>query len=168
MIAPGPVAKLADFDATMPFGARMRQVRGTRDIHPPEYLKPLSTSQGGLPQAYVIDGSADVWAVGLLLHVSIFGRYAWDVADMSDARYARFRRKGQSSFPVNTPVSLVNAFADALAEDVASRSTMVSPSPFFFSLNFLSSLVYICFAFSLPTFLLPIIIIAIDCLARHD
>jgi serine/threonine protein kinase len=126
MIAPGPVAKLADFDATMPFGARMRQVRGTRDIHPPEYLKPLSTSQGGLPQAYVIDGSADVWAVGLLLHVSIFGRYAWDVADMSDARYARFRRKGQSSFPVNTPVSLVNAFADALAEDVASRSTMTA------------------------------------------
>lgn len=126
MIAPGPVAKLADFDAAMPFGTRMRQVRGTRDIHPPEYVKPWSTSQGGLPQGYVIDGSADVWAVGLLLHVSIFGRYAWDVADMSDARYARFMKKGQSSFPANTPASLVNAFADALAEDVASRSTMTA------------------------------------------
>eukprot|EP00039_Didymoeca_costata_P014272 m.228513 g.228513 ORF g.228513 m.228513 type:complete len:376 (+) comp15980_c0_seq2:243-1370(+) len=112
----GPVAKLADFDAVMPIGAVMSQVRGTQDIHPPEYLQPSASG-------YTITASADVWAVGYIAYLCLYGRYIWDSADSNDAKYQAFLSAPQEQFP-NADGELVQVFSDIFNTDPDSRPTM--------------------------------------------
>lgn len=98
----------------------MSQVRGTQDIHPPEYLQPSASG-------YTITASADVWAVGYIAYLCLYGRYIWDSADSNDAKYQAFLSAPQEQFP-NADGELVQVFSDIFNTDPDSRPTMVCES----------------------------------------
>lgn len=90
-------------------------MRGTADVHPPEYLTSIS---GG----YVITAAADVWALGLLAHVVWRGRYAWDLAKHTDPKYRRYRARGSAGLlPTTTPTKMAAFFDCTFAVDVQNR-----------------------------------------------
>eukprot|EP00039_Didymoeca_costata_P000765 m.47189 g.47189 ORF g.47189 m.47189 type:complete len:318 (-) comp10462_c0_seq1:89-1042(-) len=117
LLAPGLVAKLADFDAAMPIGQVVPQVRGTQDIHPPEYLIPSTTG-------YTISPSADVWAVGYIAFLCLYGRYIWDNASENDSRYQAFLLQSNESFPASAPESLLSCFTQVFDGDANNRPSM--------------------------------------------
>ena len=116
LVSPSFSAKIADFDAAMRIGSTMRQVRGTADVHPPEYL-----AAAGPRAEHTITASADMWAVGLIAHVVLFGRYLWDRADSNDAKYLAYRESPLATLPPNTPPGLARFFADCFAVDECAR-----------------------------------------------
>eukprot|EP00040_Diaphanoeca_grandis_P038876 m.257601 g.257601 ORF g.257601 m.257601 type:complete len:336 (+) comp35464_c0_seq1:346-1353(+) len=111
------VPKLADMDAAMPLYSETETVRGTRDVHPPElWLKQ--------PRYKVLDPSIDVWAVGLLAHTMITGRYAWDTPVDSDPGFAAFKNKPWTKDQhvwYRLPPNLANAFSVIFANDASQR-----------------------------------------------
>lgn len=77
------VARLADMDAALPIYSETFIARGTRDVHPPEFVRPSHEPR-------MVTESIDIWALGLLAFMMITGRYAWDIADHSDNKYVAF------------------------------------------------------------------------------
>jgi len=126
------VPMLTDMDAAVPCFSQLQVPRGTRNVHPPELLESSPTSEPKL-----ITPSIDMWAVGLIAHLVIAGRYAWDTAVMSDMKYAEFRKvettinsttnNDNNSPPTNIwnamPTTLHSMFASVFSIDEAKRPT---------------------------------------------
>lgn len=127
-------AKLADFDATVPIGTPMVQPRGTLDLLPPELVEPNSI--------FFMQPSNDLWSLGIVAYLTLFGTYPWDKADPLDDRfaaYAEFRACQEDGEIIwdNThawaciPESLNNLFGQLLALDEGSRGTAGQAASFF-------------------------------------
>eukprot|EP00041_Stephanoeca_diplocostata_P008298 m.121090 g.121090 ORF g.121090 m.121090 type:complete len:333 (-) comp17264_c0_seq1:239-1237(-) len=85
-------AKLADFDTCVPVGSIQQTPRGTADFHPPELLQAYRAATGG----FVINPCVDVWSVGILTFLLARGKYPWDLATVTDAKYAEYLRQQRS------------------------------------------------------------------------
>ena len=114
-LRPRYTAKIADFDAAVRIGSSMHQVRGTSDIHPPEYLAVDASGR------HTATSAADMWAVGLVAHVVLFGRYAWDMANANDPKYVAYRQNPTAAFPASMPSELADLFARFFAVEAGDR-----------------------------------------------
>mmetsp|Transcript_17682 Transcript_17682/g.46150 ORF Transcript_17682/g.46150 Transcript_17682/m.46150 type:complete len:421 (+) Transcript_17682:117-1379(+) len=108
LFAADGTTKIGDFDAMVPIGTALDTPRGTEDFLAPELVQPAG-------DFVFMQPTADVWGLGIVAYLLVFGTYPWDRADLSDARFARFA-EFRTAFDAGGDAPKANAWGNVVDE----------------------------------------------------